>query len=418
VIRTVTLVLLDRAGQLLGELEPFELSLPWWQEASDVVEAARQRFALDLAVLRLLDAERPHPPGGAVRYLAQLFRAKPLHEGSSAVHPAAAERLPALRPVSEERRRRALEPQPLRAAWAKPGGPEQSIAWVRARLAELGLGELGVASQQRAWNLSTIWRITSGPRGEHVSWLKQLPAFFAHETAVLRWLGRDLPGVAPSLLAADGFGRQLLANAPGSDRYDAAAREREGFAKLLHVVQQRAAQAADGLVRAGVPDRRGARLGRFIRHWLDMSGVDRTPAAAVLDTLDARLSALADCGLDDTLVHGDFHPGNVRCDGEHATLLDWGDASVGHPGFDILRLCDGCSASDAAALVHAWCERWRADCPGSDPERAVRLLRPLAALCGAAVFASFVAQIEPSEHPFHAADVPAQLERAAALDVA
>ncbi|PSK66392.1 hypothetical protein B0E53_01641 [Micromonospora sp. MH33] len=52
--------------------------------------------------------------------------------------------------------------------------------------------------------------------------------------------------------------------------------------------------------------------------------------------------------------------------------------------------------------------------PGSDPERAVQLLGPVAHLRMAAVYAMFLAGIEPSEHPYHLGDVPAYLERAAA----
>ena len=52
--------------------------------------------------------------------------------------------------------------------------------------------------------------------------------------------------------------------------------------------------------------------------------------------------------------------------------------------------------------------------PGCDPERAVALLRPVAPLRMAAVYALFLAGIEPSEHPYHAGDVPACLERAVA----
>jgi phosphotransferase family enzyme len=406
--RTVTVVLLDRAGALLGALEPFELALPWWQEVSDVDLAVRRRFALHVSVLRLLDAERRHPPGGAVSYLAQLMAPETLDASERGQ----------LRAVSPELARRALEPHPLRALWAEPGGPAHSLEWAGRELAALGLGELVSAQQQRAWNLSMISRLTSGPGGEHVTWLKQLPPFLAREAAVLRWLGQRVPGSAPPLLAADSAGRQLLGDVPGSDRYDTDVSERARFAELLHVVQRTAAKAQDELAGVVVPDRRGAALARFIRHWLEQSGVDLTPARALLDTLDERVSALGRCGLADSLVHGDFHPGNVRSDGERAAILDWGDAFVGHPSFDIVRLCDGCDEADSARLVAEWCARWRALRPGSEPERAVQLVRPLAALQGAAVYASFVAQIEPSEHKFHADDVPAMIERAAALAAA
>ncbi|MEO1248940.1 MAG: phosphotransferase, partial [Pseudomonadota bacterium] len=29
------------------------------------------------------------------------------------------------------------------------------------------------------------------------------------------------------------------------------------------------------------------------------------------------------------MVHGDFHPGNVRGDGNRLTLIDWGDCGIG-----------------------------------------------------------------------------------------
>src|SRR5437762_2782055 len=40
VSRTVTLVLVDCAGALLGALPPYEVPTPWWQDASDVVVGA------------------------------------------------------------------------------------------------------------------------------------------------------------------------------------------------------------------------------------------------------------------------------------------------------------------------------------------------------------------------------------------
>jgi hypothetical protein len=93
-----------------------------------------------------------------------------------------------------------------------------------------------------------------------------------------------------------------------------------------------------------------------------------------------------------------------------------GDAVVGHPALDILRLSEGLDSSAADWLQRRWCERWRDSVPDCDPERAVALLRPVAALYLAAVYATFLANIEPSERPYHAADVPAYLARAVEAD--
>jgi hypothetical protein len=43
VSRTVTLVLVDDGGALLGALPPYDVPTPWWQDASDVVAGARGR---------------------------------------------------------------------------------------------------------------------------------------------------------------------------------------------------------------------------------------------------------------------------------------------------------------------------------------------------------------------------------------
>ena len=64
------------------------------------------------------------------------------------------------------------------------------------------------------------------------------------------------------------------------------------------------------------------------------------------------------------------------------------------------------STADADRLVAAWSARWRASVPGCDPDRALALLRPVVALRSAAIYADFLAGIEPSEHPYHKPDVP------------
>ena len=412
------LVLVDGAGAPLGALPAFPLAEPWWQEVAEVVAGARARFGVTVEVLRLLHAELPEPPGGEVTLLAQLDGAAP----------------PGLAPVEGVD----MSPHPLRAPYANPGGPARSLAWATAALAEAGWS--GVTTTQiRTWNLSAVWRLDEPegarldePEGARRAWLKQVPAFFRHEAAVVRWLGEAVPGAAPCLISAGEEGRILLADAPGVDGWDASPAQREEIAAVSHRIQLASIGALDTLVAEGVPDRRGPRLGRWIRErltpWRPAPGEAVPDVARLLDDMDARIAAAAECGLPDTLVHGDLHRGNTRLGGGTPVVIDWGDSTVGSPVADIIRLTGGADGdadiarlsggadgATSAALVGSWAARWREAVPGCDPERAVALWRPVAELYLGAVYAAFVDGIEPSEHPYHAGDVAPSLRRAATL---
>ncbi|MFB9360412.1 phosphotransferase family protein [Actinoplanes nipponensis] len=384
--RTETLVLVDAGGALLGALPPVRVELPWWPEVADVVAEARSRHGADVQVLRLLDADRPHPPGGRVTYLAQVFS------------PPAAP----LAPADVD-----LAPHPLRAPYAVPGGPAASVAWA---LAASGRHDL-TAVQQRTWNLSMIWRLEAA--GQPVAWLKQVPPMFAHEPAVLALVGGFAPGLVPTVLRAGPPGRMLLGHVPGEDRYEAGADLCAAVAADWHPAQVHFAGRVDELLAAGVPDGRfdADRFARVAEPFLD--GIDGL--AALVDELPARFAAIEACGLPATLVHGDLHPGNVRADGDSRVIVDWGDATVGHPAYDILRLTG--ELDEPGPVLREWARRWRTDRPGAEPERAVALIRPVAELRAAAAYADFLDRIEPSEWPYHAADVPARLRAAAAAAV-
>ena len=337
--RTVTLVLLDADGDVLGALPPYEVALPWWQEVADVVAGAQELYGIPVSILRLLATENAAPHGGAVTYLAQ-----------TSVSPSG------LVPVAPELSRLAISDEPLRTAYARPGGPAASLAW-----AEAALGRPVVAQQQRTWNLSAIWRLNDGPE---TVWLKQVPTFFAHEAAVLAWAGSVLPYAVPRLLAHGDEGRLLLEHIEGEDLYDATGPVRAAIAAVEHELQLRSVGAVDDLVAAGVPDLRGGRLAEWIRSLLTEPAAGH-PAEALLDTLDASLDEVAACGLPDALVHGDAHPGNAIASGDRTVLIDWGDSFVGHPGFDALRIGVGLEADAEAVLVEGWARSWQASVPGA-----------------------------------------------------
>jgi Ser/Thr protein kinase RdoA (MazF antagonist) len=137
--------------------------------------------------------------------------------------------------------------------------------------------------------------------------------------------------------------------------------------------------------------------------------------ASFLRALPGRLAGLADCGLPDTLVHGDFHSGNFRGGGGALTLLDWGDSGVGNPLLDQPAFLDRAPMDQVPALRDHWRDRWREFAPSSDPARAAELIAPVAAARQAVIYQGFLDRIEPSEHPYHRSDPADWLARTAAL---
>jgi phosphotransferase family enzyme len=359
-------VLVTGDGDVLGAMPPFEVGTPWWQEVSEFAEEGRP-------VLRLLSVDGPD-----VTYLA---------ETSAPVA--------GLRAVEVD-----LAPDPRRAPYAEVGGPAASLAWARGVLGPVA------AHQQRTWNLSAIWRLDRD--GRTVAWLKQVPSFFGHEPAALRLVDSLAPGLVPPLIAAGPDGRMLLAHIEGDDRYGGDADLCDRIAEAFHPVQVALAGRPD---LPEIPDGRidAERIRRVATPFLDrIDGL-----AGLVDELPERRTAIDECGLPDTLVHGDLHPGNVRTDeGGRLTIMDWGDCTIGHPALDILRLTG--DLDDPEPLLRAWAHRWRQSVPGCDPRRAVELFRPVAALRGAVIYSAFLDAIEPSEWPYHAADVPRCLAEAVA----
>jgi hypothetical protein len=388
--RRVVLVVLDGAGRALGALPTYDVPVPWWMEVADVVAGAHERFGVEVTVLRLLQADRPRHPGGTVHYSVQL--------SDRAYGP--------LTPIGDRVRALAEGDDPRRAAYARPGGPQATLAWA---VAALDPRRVVSAVQQRTWNLSAIWRLDT-QAGRY--WLKEVPEFFRHEGAALRWLlAAGYGDRVPSLVDESGA-RLLMADSPGEMLYDADVATRLAIAADMHAIQRDT--PIDELLDIGVPDRRrlALRLTEVAQAYGDRAD-DRLHR--LVDALPERLARLEACGLPDTLVHGDLHSGNVigAVDGSRV-ILDWGDCVIGHPAIDILRLTESLPAQPARGIHEAWAQWWREAVPGCDPMTALELIRPVYDLYYAAVYADFLAGIEPSEHPYHAADVPDCLARAAA----
>ncbi|MEO7745476.1 MAG: aminoglycoside phosphotransferase family protein [Actinomycetota bacterium] len=382
--RSVTLVLCRPDGTVLGSLPPFEVTVPWWQEVGPVVDAAHEVTGVQVTVLRLLGAASDTGCGGPVTYLAEV---------DAAVDTAVAPLTPWREPVGDH---------PLRLPYARPGGPAADLAWADEELTHLGRPRTAAPRQVRTWNLSSLWRLQTK---DGDAWLKVVPPFFAHEGAVISALRS--PDV-PTLLAADGP-RLLMQGLPGADLYDAEGDVLPRMVSLLVGLQAQWIGRSDELLALGLPDWRGEPFAAAAAVMLERTAdqldlATRRTCERVVAGLPARFAALEACGVPDTLVHGDFHPGNLIGDDTHLALLDWGDCGVGNPLLDRSAFVPRIPPGQRADVLAHWDQLWRAAVPGCDPARAAELAGPVAALRQAVVYDGFVQAIEPSEQVYHASD--------------
>ncbi|MEU7096604.1 phosphotransferase [Kitasatospora aureofaciens] len=396
--RTVT-VDLTHGDEYFGQLGPFEADLGWWSSVDGVVARATELAGAPVLVTRLVDGHSEDPGhGGRVRYHAEALRRptalepRPLDGGTAAL----------------------LAPADRRAAWATPEGLRAALAWADTQLGAIGRPAGAAARQIRTWNLSALFRLSTAAGTD--AWLKTTsPRFNALEGEVIALLGAADPSLVPTVLAADpAHGRLLLDHVPGEDCWSPSTGTVADV--VPRFVAAQAALAARPGALAGLRDRTAAALHAQFLALLDRLPAETDLTAAEQDRLrdfaaelPALLDGLAACGLPETLLHGDFHPGNWRTNDGSPVVVDYADACLGHPALDGLRPRAYLTPEAWQHAAVVWTAAWREHAPGSDPRRALELAEPLYHLSYALRYQEFLDHIEPSERPYHEGDPAAEL---------
>ncbi|MFB6890525.1 phosphotransferase [Kitasatospora sp. NPDC056327] len=408
--RTVS-VHLTHGGDYLGPLGPFEVEEGWWSSVGTVTARLSAEAGVPVVVVRLVGVTGADGgSGGHTVYHAEAWdrpagpTPRPPDAGTAAL----------------------LGPAERRAAWATPEGLRAAVDWAGRALAAAGRPVTGGVEQVRTWNLSGLFRL---PTAAGPVWLKvSNPAFNARESEVVALVGGVDPGLVPTVLAADPErGRVVFEEVPGEDCWDPSAGEITAMVPRLVAAQ--AALAADGrAAAAGLRDRTPAVLAAAVPALLDrlagesdLTAAELAAARELAGRLPALVGELAACGIPETLVHGDFHPGNWRTGagqdggtGDGPVALDYADACLGHPVMDGLRPRAYVDADGWSLAAAQWARAWRERVPGSAPERALELAGPLFHLGYALRYQEFLDHIEDSERPYHEGDPAAEVRRALA----
>jgi hypothetical protein len=378
--RMVTAVV-THGGACAGVVGPFHVGIPWWAEVEPVVAHLEERLGVPVVVLRLLTVEGSDGArDGHVTYHAE------------ALQPPG--NLTACDFTDDD--------HPLRLPWARASGVRELFRWASQHV-ELA----GRPAQRKTWNLAGLFRL---PTADGPVWLKAIPPFAAAERAAIAAFAEVDPDLVPTVLAS-APGRLLLADVPGTDCWDASSQTVTDAVHRLATAQARIGQPPHA-----IPDRRPETLAAAVRDLLDGPvGTELSPGELrAARSLQWRWEMLADCGLPDTVVHGDFHPGNWRRGDGAPVILDFADAHLGNPVLDGLRVIDYLPAGRRRTAASAWIAAWTTAVPRSRPAAALRIAEPLAHLAYAVRYQEFLDNIEPSERVYHLGDPAAAIRHALA----
>jgi hypothetical protein len=270
---------------------------------------------------------------------------------------------PALEAVLTEFR--GAPPPRDRPAWARPGWHSQAEAWAGNRLSQVGL-----------WPLSAVLRGASG-------YMKAVFPLFHHEPAVTQALAREHPGAVPEVWRVDHErGWMLMPELPGTPAFDLGPPAHEVVLRTIAEIHRAWRGRAAELLALGAQDRR----------------VEAPELAA----------------LPETLVHGDFHPGNAFVDGDCAVIFDWSDACVAHPLFDLHLYLHDFGEGERDELVEAYASGWNGEVDADTIRELLPLAAPLSFLHQAESYRAIEAACAPDDRWWFAGEAERWRELAAA----
>lgn len=299
--------------------------------------------------------------------------------------------------------------------WFRPGWYARASAYLDRVAAGQGRVRTGPVEQVKHWSMSSVLRAhTDGAR----LYLKAILPELAHEPAVIGLLARSWPDAVPRVLAGDPAEHWwVAADFGGTSGLDLPEADVVDCLPLMVAVQHGLVGRVSELRAVGCLDRRLAAIATAIPPLLARDDLWRAPQSArnrnralsveergklaelgpVLLECCALLDAL---DIPDTLVHGDFHRGNVVRTGNAFVIFDWSFAAVGNPLFDLASWIFDASDDAANQYIRTYLDEWRRRGVTVDWETAWRLAKPLSAVIEIMKFVR-LADIVGPDHAFN-----------------
>ena len=287
--------------------------------------------------------------------------------------PSALEGVPAtLVPRAEEllaELRTDAPPPALRPRWARPGWHARASGWMVAAAADAGRPLVG---EPMPFYLRGISALLRAETATGAVFLKAVFPPFHAEPVVTRLLAERVPASMPVVLAIEADEGWLLVEdvaAPLVGEMPAAQRAvgLPAGARALVELQRTVAGDLDAFESAGCPLRPLPDMAALLETVIAPDGIAISDGTVSPDRRDRAVTAtraaaerVADLGLPTTVVHGDFHPGNVMLVGDRAVIIDWSDAAIGNPAIDLVTWLSWSKdePDQQRIATDAWIDAW------------------------------------------------------------
>jgi hypothetical protein len=258
-------------------------------------------------------------------------------------------------------------------SWSSPDWFGRASKWINASVESVGGSVIGEPIQVRAWAISCVLRVETTVG---TFYFKALPDFLGHATKLERYLSQQFPNYTIEVTNIEPNEHWMMtrefSGPPPESKEDW-----EKIFRAIIEIQQQCTTKLDELLSFGCYDRRLARLPELLLPVLDeLKQPDMLKLYDICESeaqeLERRLKLLPDlceklaqCGIEETLIHGDLWVSNATiCDertGKSPVIFDWTDGAITHPFFDIFSVYTAEKDSmkmDGEIQAHftVWCE--------------------------------------------------------------
>jgi aminoglycoside phosphotransferase (APT) family kinase protein len=256
----------------------------------------------------------------------------------------------------------------LRPPWFRQGWFQRARQWTERELENRGYRTTGEVEQFKHWSLSVLLRVETVEGLVFFKLSNKFP-LFANEPMIMEKLAEFFPKFVPRPLAINADERWMLMADFGAEKRD----ETEHKPVLMQMARdyarfQQATRSPEMIARletAGCFNRRIAVLEAQIEgmyadeaSYAGLNEEERSAWKACRPQLISLCQQLSAYKIPDTLVHGDFHSGNVALRENDFLVFDWTDACISHPFFDLPIFLDYDGGDDADEIRQAYLSEW------------------------------------------------------------